>query len=126
MVSLSEEPPLLLLPMSESESKESAPPSQLQADAIQALLGGSLNRQRPTQRSASSFAEQAELAGESSSNKYSLLCPKEGCGCLILKPGIGVLTPDKQAAASVTRLAALLSRAVTDICGLWIFLKSTA
>ena len=112
----------LLLPMSESQSKEPAPPSQLQADAIQALLGSGSNRQRPKQRSASSFAEQAALADESSSNKYSLLCPKEGCGSLILKPGIAVLTPNKQAPASATHLAAsFLERLLTylDIFALY-------
>jgi hypothetical protein len=87
--------------MSESQSKEPVAPSQLQADAVQALLGGSSKRQRPKQRSASSFGEQAELADESSANKYSLLCPKEGCGSLILKPGIAVLTLNKQAQASI-------------------------
>jgi hypothetical protein len=94
-----------LLPMSGSQSKEPAPPSQLQADAIQALLVSSSKKQRPKQRSASSFGEQAELADESSTNKCSLLCPKEGCGSLILKPGIAILTPNKQAPASIPRLA---------------------
>lgn len=95
-----------LLPMSESQSKEPATPSQLQADAVQALLSGSSKTQCPKQRSASSYGELAELADESSTNKYSLLCPKEGCGSLILKPGTAILTPNKQAPASIPRLAA--------------------
>ena len=116
----------LLLPMSESQSKEPAPPSQLQADAIQALLASGSNRQRPKQRSASSFAEQAALADESSSNKYSLLCPKEGCGSLILKPGIAVLTPNKQAPASVTPLAAsFLEQSLTYVDTLHYIARST-
>ena len=100
-------------------SKEPAAPSQLQADAIQALLGGSSKKQCPQQRWASSFGEQAELADESSTNKYSLLCPKETCGSLILKPGIAVLTPNKQAPASIPRLVALISfsKMATDLHG---------
>ncbi len=110
---------LPLLPMSESQSKGPAAPSQLQADAVQALLGGSSKKLRPQQRLASSFGEQAELADESSTNKYSLLCPKEGCGSLILKLGIAVLTPNKQAPASIPRLLALMSfsKMATDLHG---------
>ena len=110
---------LPLLTMSESQSKEPAAPSQLQADAVQALLGGSSKKQRPQQRLASSFGEQTELADESSTNKYSLLCPKEGCGSLILKPGIAVLTPNKQAPASIPCLVARIafSKMAIDLHG---------
>jgi hypothetical protein len=116
---------LTLVPMSESQSEVPAPPSQLQAHAIQALLINSSETPRPKQRSASSFAEHAELADKSNSNKYPLLCPKEGCGSLILKPGIAVFTQDKKALVSVPCVEALISKLATDTRGNFAIYSST-
>ncbi|KLO18228.1 acyl-CoA N-acyltransferase [Schizopora paradoxa] len=74
----------------------SIPPDIMQA--LQASLASSSRRARPTARLLSSNAQLDEVltvtdssAGTTKVNKYDLLCPRLGCGCLILKSGAAQL-----------------------------------
>jgi len=57
-------------------------------------LQGSSKRTRPSARPLSAFSsveEVAEVSAATKSNRYDLLCPREGCGSIILKNGVACL-----------------------------------
>ena len=57
-------------------------------------LNRSTNRVRPKPRLASSFSAFEDLssaAGDAVTNKFDILCPRDNCGSLILKSGVGQL-----------------------------------
>jgi hypothetical protein len=71
----------------EVEVPTSVPPS-ISSQTLLDLLRAPRNR--PSARLLSTFANTGEvLDPNEKSNKYDLLCPREGCGCVILKEGAG-------------------------------------
>jgi len=83
------------LQAAEPEALTSIPPDIMQA--LQASLASSSRRPRPSARLLSEQASMDEILTVTSDvegtkvNKYDLLCPRPGCGCLILKSGVGHL-----------------------------------
>ena len=71
-----------------TQSLSSLPPGLWEA------LQSSSRRSRPTSRLLSSFAsigDVIEVDDSGKVNRYDLLCPREGCGSVILKSGVGTL-----------------------------------
>ncbi|KAI5117345.1 hypothetical protein M0805_006244 [Coniferiporia weirii] len=79
----------------EGRSSQSIPPGVI--EAMQASSSEGSRRGRPTARSFADFASVDEVVSPDSSaanarvNKYDLLCPRLGCGSIILKGGVGRL-----------------------------------
>ena len=61
--------------------------AQLQADALAALAQSS-RKPRPIAALLNSFDSAVATVSDSGSNKFDLLCPRAGCGSLVLKAGV--------------------------------------
>ncbi|KAG8927200.1 hypothetical protein FRC02_008407 [Tulasnella sp. 418] len=78
------------VPASEGGIREQMPPGLLEA------LCGSTPRKRKTPQRISAFHSITELVSDdhssgTQSNKYKLACPRQGCGSVILLPGVAKL-----------------------------------
>lgn len=72
-----------------AEEEKSQIPQDLQAQILSALSSStSGKRTRPQGSSLASFQSEAEVLNEDELNKYNLLCPRDGCGSLILLKGV--------------------------------------
>lgn len=96
-----------------SSAPSGAAPEQLPPGLLEALQQSSSSRDRPSARLLSSFTggvnDVLNQFGEAKTNKYDILCSRPGCGCVILKAGVGAFAgkelPEVQYPENLPRLS---------------------
>jgi guanine nucleotide exchange factor len=69
------------------QDENSQPSQEMQARLFEALASSS-RRARPQGSSLATFQNENEVLNENGTNKYDLLCPRDGCGSVILLKGV--------------------------------------